>query len=103
MDYWKTLVRLMGAGAFVVIVNIPLASQQTPVQTSHTQIVLLGTGNPAADPDRSGPATAIVVNGTPSWRPAVDAVRSTPAELLNERPPAIPDMWLLAGIWMSTD
>jgi ribonuclease BN (tRNA processing enzyme) len=29
-----------------------------------TQIVLLGTGNPFPDPDRSGPATAIVVNGT---------------------------------------
>jgi ribonuclease BN (tRNA processing enzyme) len=26
---------------------------------------MLGTGNPAADPDRSGPATAIVVNDTP--------------------------------------
>jgi ribonuclease BN (tRNA processing enzyme) len=31
---------------------------------SHTQLVLLGTGNPPADPDRSGPATAVVVNGT---------------------------------------
>ncbi len=30
-----------------------------------TQIVLLGTGTPSPDPDRSGPATAIVVNGTP--------------------------------------
>ncbi len=30
-----------------------------------TQIVLLGTGTPNADPDRSGPAVAIVVNGTP--------------------------------------
>ena len=30
-----------------------------------TQIVLLGTGNPNADPLRSGPAVAIVVNGTP--------------------------------------
>lgn len=28
-----------------------------------TQLVLLGTGNPPADPDRSGPATAVVVNG----------------------------------------
>jgi ribonuclease Z len=28
-----------------------------------TQVVLLGTGNPPADPDRSGPATAVVVNG----------------------------------------
>ena len=29
-----------------------------------TQIVLLGTGTPLPDPDRSGPSTAIVVNGT---------------------------------------
>ena len=31
---------------------------------SKTRVVLLGTGNPAPDPDRSGPATAIVVNDT---------------------------------------
>jgi ribonuclease BN (tRNA processing enzyme) len=30
-----------------------------------TQIVMLGTGTPRPDPERSGPATAIVVNGTP--------------------------------------
>ncbi len=30
-----------------------------------TKIVLLGTGTPITDPDRSGPATAIVVNDTP--------------------------------------
>jgi ribonuclease BN (tRNA processing enzyme) len=30
-----------------------------------TRIVLLGTGTPSPDPDRSGPATAIVVNRTP--------------------------------------
>ncbi len=30
-----------------------------------TQIVLLGTGTPNADPDRSGPSVAIVVNETP--------------------------------------
>jgi len=39
-----------------------------PIQansTQGTQIVLLGTGTPNADPDRSGPSTAIVVNGTP--------------------------------------
>lgn len=28
-----------------------------------TKLVLLGTGNPQPDPDRSGPATAVVVNG----------------------------------------
>lgn len=30
-----------------------------------TKLVLLGTGTPPADPDRSGPASAVVVNGTP--------------------------------------
>lgn len=29
-----------------------------------TQVVLLGTGTPNADPDRSGPAVAVVVNGS---------------------------------------
>jgi ribonuclease BN (tRNA processing enzyme) len=29
-----------------------------------TQLVLLGTGNPQPDPDRSGPSMAVVVNGT---------------------------------------
>jgi ribonuclease BN (tRNA processing enzyme) len=33
--------------------------------TPATQIVMLGTGTPRPDPERSGPATAIVVNGTP--------------------------------------
>ena len=30
-----------------------------------TQIIMLGTGTPNADPDRSGPSVAIVVNDTP--------------------------------------
>lgn len=38
----------------------------TSDETAHkTRIVMLGTGTPSLDPDRSGPATAIVVNGTP--------------------------------------
>lgn len=40
------------------------AAEQSPAP-SRTQIVLLGTGTPGADPDRSGPATAIVVDDTP--------------------------------------
>ena len=32
--------------------------------STKTKIVLLGTGNPAIDPERSGPATAIIVNST---------------------------------------
>jgi ribonuclease BN (tRNA processing enzyme) len=31
---------------------------------SATQVVMLGTGTPGPDPDRFGPATAVVVNGT---------------------------------------
>jgi ribonuclease BN (tRNA processing enzyme) len=36
----------------------------SPVE-SKTRVVLLGTGTPNADPDRSGPSVAIVVNDTP--------------------------------------
>jgi ribonuclease BN (tRNA processing enzyme) len=35
-----------------------------PSLSSSTKVVLLGTGTPAATPDRSGPSTAIVVNDT---------------------------------------
>jgi ribonuclease BN (tRNA processing enzyme) len=39
-------------------------ARQAAPAALRTQVVLLGTGNPPADPDRSGPATAIVVDGT---------------------------------------
>ena len=35
-----------------------------PIGAGQTKVVLLGTGTPNADPDRSGPAVAVVVNGT---------------------------------------
>jgi len=38
-----------------------LAQQSTNQQHSRTRVVLLGTGTPIPDPERSGPATAIVV------------------------------------------
>jgi ribonuclease BN (tRNA processing enzyme) len=41
----------------------PVSAQGTT--PSRTRIVLLGTGTPGADPDRSGPATAIIVDDTP--------------------------------------
>src|SRR5260370_27736427 len=44
--------------------SVEAARQQRQVGTT-TQIVMLGTGTPGPDPVRSGPATAIVVNGTP--------------------------------------
>ncbi|MCI0525196.1 MAG: MBL fold metallo-hydrolase [Acidobacteria bacterium] len=41
-----------------------LSNSSAPAQ-NRTQIVMLGAGTPNADPDRSGPAVAIVVNETP--------------------------------------
>src|SRR3954454_6646205 len=46
-----------------------MSVQQTPQDTTRsngsTRVVMLGTGTPRPDPNRSGPATAIVVNDTP--------------------------------------
>src|SRR6266576_5374411 len=60
--------RLFAAGVtiWIVIFASSLAAQEIPDKglASKTQVVLLGTGNPFPDPDRSGPATAIVVNGS---------------------------------------
>lgn len=58
MKQWipmKMATRLLIAGSLFV----PQGKAASP-----TRVVLLGTGNPAADPDRSGPATAVVVNDT---------------------------------------
>ena len=42
-----------------------VTAAQQEKRASQTQIVMLGTGTPNADPDRSGPSVAIVVNDTP--------------------------------------
>lgn len=39
------------------------SDQERPDYTRGTYVVLLGTGTPNADPERSGPAVAVVVNG----------------------------------------
>jgi ribonuclease Z len=54
---------IAGAFAFAVAAG---GSQQAsaPAPSTATRVVLLGTGTPAATPDRSGPGTAIVVNDT---------------------------------------
>lgn len=53
--------------AFAVIVLLSAASASCLLaenKATGTQIVLLGTGTPLPDPERSGPCTAIVVNDT---------------------------------------
>ena len=39
-------------------------SQAAAPSSSHTQLVVLGTGTPVPFPDRSGPSVAVVVNGS---------------------------------------
>jgi len=52
--------------AFAVLATSTTAAPQPPTRAAaQTKIVLLGTGTPGPTPDRSGPATAIVVNDTP--------------------------------------
>ena len=68
MINWNAFGRLSGAAAIsIVLITTGSAARQQPrpAAASPTQVVLLGTGTPPADPDRSGPATAVVVNGTP--------------------------------------
>jgi len=56
----------VGVTIWIVIFASAVPAQQIQDKslTSKTQVVLLGTGNPFPDPDRSGPATAVVVNGS---------------------------------------
>ena len=58
--------RVASAFAFVLLAMLaaPPANGQPPPSAPQMKVVLLGTGTPAANPDRSGPATAIVVNDT---------------------------------------
>src|SRR4051812_24499405 len=47
----------------LTLVAAASAARQDPArQPTRTQVVLLGTGTPRPEPDRSGPATAVVVN-----------------------------------------
>jgi ribonuclease BN (tRNA processing enzyme) len=61
------ILRALGVITWLVAVTAYSAAGQPLPATAagHTQIVLLGTGTPRPDPQRSGPATAVVVDGTP--------------------------------------
>jgi ribonuclease BN (tRNA processing enzyme) len=67
----KSRRRIFRSIAFSFLIFLPClptalsAAQSQNVAAPRTQVVMLGTGNPAANPDRSGPAVAIIVNNTP--------------------------------------
>lgn len=56
---------VVGVVALLVVANRPAEAQQPggAIQLHATRVVVLGTGTPNADPERSGPAVAIVVKG----------------------------------------
>jgi len=49
---------------FTLIVFSHFSYSQSPASPAPTQVILLGTGTPIADPDKSGPSLAIIVNNT---------------------------------------
>ena len=61
----KTTLTLVRALLLFLLPLTAFSQSEDKPSAPKTQIVLLGTGTPSPDPDRSGPATAIVVNGTP--------------------------------------
>jgi ribonuclease BN (tRNA processing enzyme) len=60
----KPLVPGLALVAALVAMAPAIPAAPTEAKTGTTRVVLLGTGNPQPDPDRSGPATAIVLNGS---------------------------------------
>ena len=56
------VLRLLAIVLVILATSLADLSQAQEDKKSRTQVVLLGTGNPMPDPERSGSATAIVVN-----------------------------------------
>lgn len=64
MAHYTAAMRLLILIFLASCALMPVADAQLHPSTT-TQVVLLGTGTPNVDPERSGPAVAIVVNGIP--------------------------------------
>lgn len=58
----KLRVRRSRASVLLLMLFVSVAAPLSPQGAPKTKVVLLGTGAPAPNPERSGPATAIVVN-----------------------------------------
>ncbi len=56
------MMRLLAIGLAPVALVAAFQSHSAGAGAAGARVVVLGTGNPAADPDRSGPAVAVVVN-----------------------------------------
>ncbi|MGB2900848.1 MAG: MBL fold metallo-hydrolase [Candidatus Acidiferrum sp.] len=90
MNFVRTVLVFSLTSLAVVAVTQQAESQAPSERPTGTKIVLLGTGTPVPDPDRSGPATAIVVGDTAylvDFGPGV--VRRAESAALNRKIPAV--------------
>lgn len=58
-----TMTKIPWLAVVSVFIGLLMPGARADDTGSHTQVVLLGVGNPNADPERSGPAVAVVTNG----------------------------------------
>jgi len=65
MAHYTAAMRSPFLQVIICSVFISAAANAQLAPSEVTQLVLLGTGTPNVDPERSGPAAAVVVNGTP--------------------------------------
>ncbi|MCP4570457.1 MAG: MBL fold metallo-hydrolase [FCB group bacterium] len=68
LQHSQSLQLMLILAVFLVLSSMSIANDDSISKSGGqgvTKIVLLGTGTPNADPERSGPAVAIVVNDTP--------------------------------------
>lgn len=63
--YGSQVMRKLVAILGTLALSLPVPSLGELAASDRTQVVMLGTGTPNADPERSGPAVAVVVNDTP--------------------------------------
>jgi ribonuclease BN (tRNA processing enzyme) len=88
-----TITKLMCRSVLMLMLAVipqQLASQAPKEPPTRTKVVLLGTGTPVPDPDRSGPATAIVVDDSAylvDFGPGI--VRRAESAALTRRIPAV--------------
>lgn len=65
MFYYRVIRQILSAISVIALLfSLPLVASAADISPAKTRVVLLGTGTPQPDPDRSGPATAVVVNGS---------------------------------------
>ena len=85
----RTALLMAVSGAGLLLSNTPLRAQRAG--PSRTRVVMLGTGTPAADPDRFGSAVVVLVDSTPYlFDMGVGVVRRWAAALRNGVAPLDP-------------